>query len=254
MKNFEGQPINRQSEASQIEKILELTPEEKEKIINNHLIDIHSYSGLMHYTQISNIDSILREGVKAKGTKGWGTFGVQTKNKNTDIGLYLTHKNNNQRFSDWKSLPWNSAGPVAILFKPSVINDIELSEAISEPDGSYSVELDDRDKKDLVERDGAITLHTREKHEISNDEIEALVLSPESHSLERHKGDFLKHKDKLIVISPDQLKSITINRLNRLANNKNGDKNLVPVYDSDGNILWPEFISYDEIKKRLEKK
>jgi len=239
------------SENSETKVESELSPEAIEKIVDEHLIDVEAYEGIMQYTQVANISSILSEGIKVKGTRRWGTSGRIVKHYNSGSGIYLTHKNRKDSFKNWMDgLPWSNAGPIAILFRPKTIDKLDIIECIQDPDGSYpSEKFTDKDKKILTERDGEITLNA-DNRSIDKQDIEAFVLSPVDSTLERRAHDYLKAKGSLIKITADQLRVIAINRLDRLSKSK-GEKNLVPIYNSDGDMIWPKQISHEEVRRLI---
>ena len=77
---------------------------------------------------------------------------------------------------------------------------------------------------------------------IPKEAIMALILNPGNISL-HVKGKSLS------LNSPAE---VTINRLNRAL--KNSDAHLVPLYDHDGNVLWPEYIPYEKVQEIVKER
>ncbi len=119
--------------------------------------------------------------------------------------------------------------------------------------GKWFKKGEDKEKEQLLESTADLTTFSKEQL-VSREYIDALVLSPMSSGLERKPLDYLyklvSSKDSsTMTIQPEQLVTLVVNRLNRLA--KNGEKNLVPVYDNQGNMLWPEKIPYIKLNEKF---
>lgn len=224
----------------------------QESKIKNRLLNINAYRGLMQYTQIANIESVINDGLSHGAAKRWGAKGRLVKYKTGAAGIYLTYKDAESNFEDWESLPWHTTGPVAILFKKDLIRKLDLVYIQEDPDGAYEEEITQRDidLMETMESGDRSTLRTNPDAIISPNEILAFVLSPLPSTIDRRANIFGNHEDKL-DITPLQAEELIINRLNR-AVEQNPKGEVIPLYDNHGNMLWPKNIPHEQIKQTLE--
>jgi len=81
--------------------------------------------------------------------------------------------------------------------------------------------------------------------------IEGLVLNYISSSLKRRKAKGKKDAEYMRVTAEQSL-AIAQNRLSRSL--RDPESNVVPLYDREGDVLWPEYIPYEKVKGLVEKK
>ena len=79
-------------------------------------------------------------------------------------------------------------------------------------------------------------------------------MDDEGHFLETKKDKLKTYKVENMYseVSPERALALTINRLERSL--KDPKTNVPPVYDREGNVLWPEYIPYEKVKEVLKEK
>lgn len=260
-------------ETAELKTIVSKTPEEKERIqkIKRKIIDIHKYQGIIQHTQIPNLANILIEGIKrGKDTiqtrsvakSGWtGTRGGL--GSETSWLTFITTKTSS--FHNWTNIPWDEAGPLALLFAIHKSDNIGITDVICDVDKKIPL--------DLIHKYGFVNLYDYlkflknkdSKYEalsistsslIPSESIIGIIISPKTYKLETTNKNVLLSKsvinqDRIFITIPThKTAEFTANRLYRLFYKK-PDTHLVPLYDHLGNVLWPEKIPYEEVQKMV---
>ncbi|MFH1456566.1 MAG: hypothetical protein ABIF17_00440 [Patescibacteria group bacterium] len=249
------------------------TLEEKERIkdIENQIIDINNYEGILHHTQLSNIQNMLIEGLSSRSklnkTIKWGFFGKNEKelDRLDDQSVSITAMAGNTSFLDWDSVPWKGSGPITCLFDT---NKLEKNDMANKDTDVVDKLIKFIEKSKVTQkRDEVWGPHMRLAHpKISNKAQIGMIVSPEKSELFRRKvadreeeleagiKRIIKGGDQNIIINPLQAAHIATNKLSRLFYENNEEAHLVPLYDNKGNVLWPEKISYEDVKKIIQSK
>ncbi|MBU4332568.1 hypothetical protein KKD19_06660 [Patescibacteria group bacterium] len=267
------------------------TEKDREKIeqIKDKIIDIKEYQGLVHRTQLSNLEPILLEGFTQKTLEKikWGCSGGYKKRYHEfgdHLSLTLFIKPFCSFLKEGGSQHW-IAGPAMLFFDYNKLKNVRYH---MESGGLFRGDNLKNGIDDAIEKQkkykgpkkyqeyreeyfGTNELHIDKKDEILlKDAIQGIVLWPGGAQMlsrggpektKKRPGNVfymsdqeLERRSKMIKepisLSRKQIYEIATNRLSRIFHQP--DAHLVPVYDNYGNLLWPEKIPYEEIQKIAE--
>lgn len=253
---FQKQVENRQpsDKAEAQEKI-------KAETLKN-VIDIHKYEGIIQYTQIPNVESLLTKDIKAAGSWRWGSRGRMTKGRGGSFEIHLTSKNNEVPFLEWDKLSFSEQGQIAIIFDMSILeqNQIDIRPVQEDSNGSY---VDPKIPYDQIRELCKIGYDhfVASGQVIPKEAIKGFVISPHAGHMERKKGAIDRlikkgapliatNEEKIMEISHDQAIRLLFKRMNRQLEICPESAHFVPLYDYNGDVLWPDKINHDEINSR----
>ncbi|MEK7496300.1 MAG: hypothetical protein AAB657_00160 [Patescibacteria group bacterium] len=110
----------------------------KKEILKN-VINIQKYEGLIHYTQLPNVEALLTQDLKVHSSSIWGAKGMIATKKIGTQDVNLASKNYNASFIEWKKLSHSNNGQVAIIFDMPFLekNQIDIRPVQYEGDSSF---------------------------------------------------------------------------------------------------------------------
>ncbi len=236
------------------QKYLNRSEEIRLEVMKN-VIDIHRYEGLIQYTQVPNIESLLMNDIKASGSPGWGSKGRMTKGRMGSFEIYLTSKKKESSFLEWEKLTYSKEGQVAILLDISVLEKNRINISTIGHDDPYGLGYIEQnvysynDIRELIEAD--CDIFVIEDQSIPKEAVMGFVLSPNDGHIER-KRDAIddKNEDQIMRISHNQAVELLYKRMERQLRLNPESAHFVPLYDYNGDILWPEKVSYNKIRKK----
>jgi hypothetical protein len=217
------------------------SPERILRDIENREIDIENFDGFLIWTQVPNIPSIMKSGLQIPSERKevrWKYGGRLNERWQDSLGTYLTiYDSANHSFAEGK-YPWPKAGQVGILIDKSL--DASLWSTLAE-------ELGKTDEEVYKE-----TIQVMYEDAIPPDLIRGLVMNQNNIALENPRDTIEKsipsfEEGKMTVEKYQQPQPFSFERedyiemlktrLDRLA--KDGNRNLVPLYNNDGSVIWP---------------
>jgi hypothetical protein len=246
-----------EQQPSQLESGTEGVTQEEQTVtiekINKQIIDIEAYKGLIQFTQVANIENILTDGLRHGDStvvkRKWGFGGRLSVGEAGGHVLCLTIAGRNTSFRKWKNVPWWFTGNVILpidykRIDPLLIkDDYKLIESAKDTDVAIGLS---------GPREPEIQIFPNSDTVIPKESVLGLIISPDSHKLQRRKGEETDHEYSL-DLTAEHTEKMVIHRMDRLLR-QNRDSHLVPVYDHNGNVIWPERIPYDEVRQRLQRK
>jgi hypothetical protein len=215
------------------------------------VIDIQKYEGIVQYTQVPNVESLLLHDVEASGSRRWGSKGRMTKGRMGSFTINLTTKNGERTFLEWDKLSNSDQGQIAILFDLSILeqNGIRLQTIGFDPDGSAYIEENEWGYEDIQQLiDTGCDHFVVDGQVIPKEAIIGLVLSPHEGSLERRRRAIDRDEtENIMSISHDQAVTLLTKRMERQLALNSDSAHFVPLYDYNGDVLWPEKVSHDSL-------
>jgi len=271
--NFESQELNSaeavavatEKQEKSPEKRKFLTPEEqKERIekIKEEVIDVESYKGIVHLTQIPNLRGLLTFGLQTNLStaekRKWGYSGFLGGVPHRNDNIYLTILGGDASVRSWKNIPWSGTEQVVLFFRNNigkVLHDQYNAGKLHTQNiagGLLSGEkLTEAQALNTVLENPELFYHHTQTFNtpeislmncgLSKEYISGLILSPETRELQR------KYNQRWF--RPKDPKGLAIARLSRMIKDPNA--HLVPLYDHEGNVLWPEYIPYEKVKEMV---